>query len=118
MSKRNFSQRIAFKSQKCVKVVELNEILYCKADGPYTTIFLSGDRSIHICRPLVEVANELGKHHFFRINRQHLVNLTRVMEYTKNHNHRLVLDNGEELCISKRNIKPFQQLFNEIVLMI
>ncbi|MCD4698808.1 MAG: LytTR family transcriptional regulator DNA-binding domain-containing protein [Bacteroidales bacterium] len=111
-------QKIGFKSQKCIRVAEIKNIIYCRADGPYTVVKLNGNYDIHISRPLKEMENELSEGDFFRINRQYLVNLNNIVEYSKNKNHKVIMNSGEELCISKRNICQFRKRFGEYVKMI
>lgn len=59
------------------KVVDLEEILLCKADRNYTKMFLEDEREIEIPRSLCVLENALVEHNFLRCNSSYLINLFR-----------------------------------------
>jgi len=65
------------------KVVNINEILYCKADGYCTEIYLSGNRRIVSSRNLLHYEELLQKRSFLRVHNSFLINLYHLKQYVK-----------------------------------
>ena len=59
------------------KVIDLEEILLCKADRNYTKMFLEDAKEIDIPRSLCVLENALTKHNFLRCNSSYLINLSK-----------------------------------------
>jgi len=59
------------------KVIDLEEILLCKADRNYTKILLENTKEIDISRSLCILENSLRKHNFLRCNSSYLINLSK-----------------------------------------
>jgi len=95
--------KIAIRGFKDVTVIEQEDILYCKADGRYTHIYTSNDKSILTSRLLKEIEEALSKRNFFRIHHSYLINLNHITGI-RNHN-KLVLDDSIEVPIAKRRNK-------------
>ena len=78
-------------------MLKIDEIIYCKADDSYCTIFTKED-SYMVTKTLKEVENLIGQTNFFRVNRSYLVNINFAKKFDKRNN-TLVLNcvpkNGE-----------------------
>lgn len=57
--------------------IEINAIAHCKADGCYSSIFMSSGESYLISKPLGDLESLLSKD-FYRCHRGYLVNLMKV----------------------------------------
>lgn len=101
--------KIAIRGFRDVTVIEQEDILYCKADGRYTQIFLGKDHSILTSRLLKDIESVLSKKNFCRIHHSYLINLNHI---TGIRDHRkLILKDNIEVPIAKRRNK---NLFSSI----
>jgi two-component system LytT family response regulator len=101
--------KIAIRGFKDVTVIEQEDILYCKADGRYTKIFLGKDRSILASRLLKDVESSLSGKIFCRIHHSYLINLNHVTGIINQK--KLILKENIEIPIAKRRNK---ELVNSI----
>ncbi len=101
--------KIAIRGFKDVTVLDQDDILYCKADGRYTQIFIEKDKSILTSRLLKEIESALSKRSFCRIHHSYLINLNHI---TSIRDHRkLILKDNIEIPIARRRNRS---LFNGI----
>ncbi len=89
--------------------VNPKEIIYALADGNYTIIHLTNDRSVKILRKLKQVDQLLPNKNFIRIHRSHLINLEHLKKYDERES--VVLSNGQKLPISRACKSSFTQKF-------
>ena len=89
--------------------VNPKEIIYALADGNYTVIHLTNDRSVKILRKLKQVDQLLPNKNFIRIHRSHLINLEHLKKYDERE--LVVLSNGQKLPISRACKGRFSQKF-------
>ncbi|MGV0924160.1 LytR/AlgR family response regulator transcription factor [Empedobacter tilapiae] len=68
-----------------VLVLKINEIIYCKADDSYCTIYTKDDVFM-ITKTLKEVENLINQTNFFRVNRSYLVNINFAKKIDKRNN--------------------------------
>ncbi|WP_314241277.1 LytTR family DNA-binding domain-containing protein [Empedobacter tilapiae] len=68
-----------------VLVLKINEIIYCKADDSYCTIYTKDD-TFMITKTLKEVENLINQTNFFRVNRSYLVNINFAKKIDKRNN--------------------------------
>jgi len=87
-------------SGKLIFVVP-NDILYCKADGNYTTVFLRNEKKHLISKKIKDVTASFSDTDFFRVHKSYYVNLSAVKEIVKNEGLYLILDNGQDIPVSR-----------------
>lgn len=94
---------------KC-KLVELSDVRYFETYGNYSKTYFS-DGTLLINRSLHYLESRLSSRHFFRANRQYVVNLSHVDELRKSGGgqYKLVLSCGKEIEVSRRRSLEFQQ---------
>ena len=95
------SQRIAFPGREGFEFIETERIIYAKAEGSYTHVFLTDKRKIVISKTLSDIEEILAGHSFQRIHHSTLVNLLHVTHLLKTDGGYVVLDTGEKLPVSK-----------------
>lgn len=66
-------------------LINLEEVLFCKAENNYTTIYLA-NQSFLIAKTLKQLEEKLPTHLFTRIHRSYLVNIQKVATYDKEKN--------------------------------
>lgn len=95
------TQIISFKTRKGVEVVQLSEIIFCIAHGPYTTI-VTPDRQLTITKSLNQTEKICHCKHFFRSHKSFLVNTRFIL---KIHNNLIMFRNYPDCCpISRRKL--------------
>lgn len=66
-----------------VHVIRQEDILYCKAESSYTTIFLLNGEEVIISKSLSKVSEQLNPERFLRISQSWLVNMECVNKIDK-----------------------------------
>ncbi len=92
-------------------LVPLDEIIYCEAFGNYTHFYLTAGKKITSSYTLKEYDEMLAAQQFFRAHKSFLVNLTHVMRYIKGEGGTLVMINGIEIEVSRRNKEALLKIF-------
>ncbi len=101
--------KITLPEQDGFRVLNVCEILYCKADDNYTEIFLGGGK-ILASKTLKYFEEALAAFPFARIHKSYLVNVNEVVRYRKGKGGSVVISNGKELVVSasgKRQLLRF-----------
>jgi len=101
IGKPDSKQRVAFPGRNGYEFVELESIIYAKAEGAYTHVTLKDKRKLVISKTLSDVEEMLPPNPFQRIHHSTLVNLSHVTHFLKSDGGYIVMDNGEHLMISK-----------------
>ena len=68
-----------------VLVIKIKDIIYCKADDSYCTIYTSED-AFMVTKTLKEVESLIDQTNFFRVNRSYLVNINYAKKFDKRNN--------------------------------
>jgi len=82
------------------EVLEIQDILYCKADDNYTHIFLQNNHTKLVSKTLKYFEDALKQSSFARIHKSYLVNVNYVLNYKKGKGGSVLLSNGKELSVS------------------
>jgi DNA-binding LytR/AlgR family response regulator len=70
-----YSKRLLFKVYDDVITIAPEDITCCMADSKWTIICLSGNREVHINKPITDVMKKLPNRHFTRVHRKWVVNV-------------------------------------------
>jgi len=92
-------------------LINIGDILYCHAAGNYTEFHLADRQKIVSSYTLGYYEEILTNHRFFRSHRSYLVNLTHIKMYRKGEGGTLVMDNGDEIEVSRTNKEAFLKFF-------
>lgn len=95
-------QKIVLSTSEGMHIVEVNDIIRCEADDYYTHVFITGRKPIMISKTLKEIENTLSGNTFVRTHKSHLVNLKFIKTYVKSDGGYLILQNGENVPVSRR----------------
>ncbi len=77
------------------------EIIYCKSDGNYTTIFFKGDKKEMLSKKLKDVESMINNASFCRVHNSYLVNINHISEFIKNDGQYIVLENKVTIPVSR-----------------
>ncbi len=91
------------------QVLDIGDILFCKADDNYTEIYLL-NKKILVSKTLKYFEEALSEFGFARTHKSYLVNVNEIVKYRKGKGGSVVLSNGKELLVSasrKRQLLSF-----------
>ncbi|OJV98534.1 MAG: hypothetical protein BGO52_12060 [Sphingobacteriales bacterium 44-61] len=94
-------QKIAIPTRDGFDFIQVNDILYCKANGSYTEITLADRKNILLSRSLGETEQLLPPEIFERIHHSTLVNIQHIKQFIRTSGTYVVMDDGNELNVSK-----------------
>ncbi|WP_289061553.1 LytTR family DNA-binding domain-containing protein [uncultured Zobellia sp.] len=102
--------KITLPQQDGFQVLNVADILYCKADDNYTEIYLE-NKKILVSKTLKYFEDALAGFSFARIHKSYLVNVNEVVKYRKGKGGSVVVSNGKELLVSASKKKEFLAYF-------
>ncbi len=102
--------KITLPQQDGFQVLDVKDILYCKADDNYTEIHLE-NKKILVSKTLKYFEETLAAFSFARIHKSYLVNVNEVVKYKKGKGGSVVVSNGRELMVSASKKKDFLAYF-------
>lgn len=102
--------KITLPQQDGFEVLNVEDILYCKADDNYTEIFLER-KKILVSKTLKYFEEALESYDFTRIHKSYLVNVNEVVKYRKGKGGSVVISNGKELLVSASKKKDLLAYF-------
>jgi len=92
--------------------VSINDILYCHAISNYTEFHLANKQKLLSSYTLGYYNELLSGQNFFRIHRSYLVNLAHIKMYKRSDGGVVIMDNGEEIEVSRSNKEAFLKILN------
>lgn len=102
--------KITLPQQDGFQVLNVSDILYCKADDNYTEIYLV-NKKILVSKTLKYFEEALSEFTFARIHKSYLVNVNEVVKYKKGKGGSVVVSNGKELLVSAAKKKELLSYF-------
>lgn len=102
--------KITLPQQDGFQVLNVSDILYCKADDNYTEIYLE-NKKIVVSKTLKYFEEALTEFSFARIHKSYLVNVNEVVKYRKGKGGSVVISSGKELMVSASKKKDLLSYF-------
>ena len=102
--------KITLPQQDGFQILNVSEILYCKADDNYTEVHLV-NKKILVSKTLKYFEDALVDFPFARIHKSYLVNVNEVVKYRKGKGGSVVVSNGKELLVSASKKKDLLAYF-------
>ncbi len=102
--------KITLPQQDGFQVLNVKDILYCKADDNYTEIHLA-NKKILVSKTLKYFEDALTGFAFARIHKSYLVNVNEVVKYRKGKGGSVVISSGKELLVSASKKKELLAYF-------
>ncbi|HDZ06942.1 hypothetical protein LCGC14_0051320 [marine sediment metagenome] len=103
--------KLTLPQQDGFQILNIGEILYCKADDNYTEIYLL-NKKILVSKTLKYFEEALAEYPFARVHKSFLVNVNEVVKYRKGKGGSVVMSNGKEVMVSASKKKDFLSYFN------
>ena len=101
----NNHKRISVPVKDGFEIINIDDIIYCEADGSYTTFYTINNKKYVTSTILKKIEAILKQASFFRIHRSVLVNLKHITKFENSG--KLILSNKKTLSVSHRNRKNF-----------
>ena len=92
--------KITIPTQDGFEVLQMQDIIFCKADDNYTEIYLTNNKKKLVSKTLKYFEDILDKNGFARIHNSYLVNVAYIASYKKGKGGTVYLSNGKELSVS------------------
>lgn len=102
--------KITIPLQNGFEVLQIEDILYCKADDNYTQIFVNDKKKL-VSKTLKYFEDALTESGFARIHKSYLVNVNAITQYNKGKGGSVVLSNGKEIMVSPSKKKELLSYF-------
>lgn len=107
--------KMALEIPKGVLFVSYDDIIFFEADGMYTKVYLKGNESQLICKPLKHFVEQLEtKAIFYKPHRSYLINMKYLKELSKNDGVQLIMENNKSIPLAKEKRDEFMKLINEV----
>ena len=108
---RKFPDKIAIPTPEGLLFIKAEDIIYCQGQGNYTELFLSDGKKITSSHTLRAYEDLLAERDFFRTHKSFLINLRHIEAYRKGEGGNVIMSNGREIEIARRNKTGFLNLF-------
>jgi len=105
------NNKITIPTQNGFEVLEMKDIIYCKADDNYTELFLKNNQKKLVSKTLKYFEDILKDSGFARIHKSFLVNVSYIASYKKGKGGTISLSNGKELSVSASKKAEFLSYF-------
>ncbi len=96
---------LAIRTGSGISFVDFHDILYCRADGRYTHVYLNNGKSVLTARLLKTFENKLPDDVFIRIHKSYIININCISNFRKGNNVFTVKGTSTELEVAKRRRK-------------
>jgi two-component system LytT family response regulator len=93
--------RLSIPTLEGFEFVKIADILYCKADGSYSHIYLKNKEKLTTSKNLKYYAEILSEYGFYRIHSATLINLMYLKKFGKSVGGYVIMEDGSELSVSK-----------------
>lgn len=100
------NKKVIFPTKNGYSILKMSDIVFCKAEVNYSTIYTKENTSITIVSTLKNLEEMLPSKIFFRCHKSFLVNLDFIKTYDK-HRDKIILENGKEIDIATRRVESF-----------
>ena len=106
------NKKVIFAEKDRQKIVDPQDIILVKAEGNYATVYLDDNTQLTLSMTLKAIEQKLNFDHFLRIHHSYLVNMDKVVQYSKTDGGFLVMKNGDSVPISRAK-KPVLKSYLE-----
>jgi two-component system LytT family response regulator len=106
--------KIAITVTDGIQLVKVDDILYLKSDGNYTTVFLKNGKNILVSRQIGKFEEMLADAFFFRVHASFLINLNCVSKYVRSDGGYIVMENGENISVARNRKDDFLNMIGKV----
>ncbi len=95
--------------------INVNDIIYCKAEGSYTAFILKKSEKLLVSKHLKEYENLLLEQDFMRVHNSFLINLKEVKKYIKSDGGYIIMNNNDTVSISRSKKDDFIDVISTLM---
>lgn len=107
-------QKLALPMASGLHFIPVAEILYLEADGAYTIFRLRDGQKMIVSKKIKEYEEILtANKRFMRVHRSYMVNLEAIKQYVKQDGGYLLMDNGDQVSLSRDLRDSFLAIMGE-----
>jgi len=92
--------------------VKPEEIIYCKADGNYTEIFMRGNKKEMLSKKIKSVEELINNKSFCRVHNSYLINTQYISEFIKSDGQYLILENNVKIPVARSKKEKLFKMLN------
>jgi two-component system LytT family response regulator len=107
------SNKFGFPITTGMQFVELDEVVYAKAENNAAEVVLTNNKTIKLTRTLGWLEEELQDRGFCRVHNSYLINFQHLNEYIRNEGGFVVMSNKKAISISRRRKDAFLEQMEE-----
>lgn len=107
-------KKIVLKDKDNIYFIKVNDIIRCRAEGPYTEFFISNGQKITISKNLKEYDELLEPYGFVRAHHSHLINVRKISRFDKTDGGNLIMENKDEVPVSQRKKEQLMSIITQI----
>lgn len=107
------NKKVALNTGDGITFLDLQDILYLKADGSYTHFCTRDKYRITVAKKISDFERLEAMGNFMRIHRSHIVNLSRIQKIIKQDGGSVIMENGDQLSISSEKKAGLYLKFQE-----
>lgn len=107
-------EKLAVPTIDGIDFFRIEDIIYCAADGSYTTLYLSGHQKQVISKNLKDFENLLTGSGFCRVHNSHLINMSHIKKYFRGDGGYVILTDNHHVDISRRRKDVFLNRLDKI----
>ncbi len=107
-------EQIAVPTLEGIDFYKTDDIIYCHADGHYTTLYLVGQRKAIVSKTLKDFENLLSGNGFFRVHNSSLINMAHIQKFVRAEGGHVILSEGHHVTVSRRRKDAFLSCLNRI----
>lgn len=100
-------KKITIPTAEGIMVYKLDKIMRFEGSGSYSYLYRKDEKKVLISKSLKEIESMIPGDIFFRSHDSHLVNLSHVKEFRKEDGGMIVLENEDQVPVSRRRKQEF-----------
>lgn len=104
-------RKVVLRTNTCIHIVSLNQIIRCKSEKNYTVFSLTSGIEVTVSRTLKDFEEILAPLGFFRAHQSHLVNTEHMRRFDKSDGGLLVMSDRSIVPVSHRKKEELMRLF-------
>ncbi len=107
-------ERLAVPTFEGINFFNVEEIIYCEAEGNYTNLVLRGGRKELVSKNLKEFESMLSSAGYVRVHNSYLINSKHIEKYIKGEGGYVILSEGHHVDISRRRKEAFLNSLHKV----
>ncbi len=104
------SDRIALVIKEGVQLAKLEDIIYFKSDGNYTSVFMTDGKEMVVSKPIGMFEEMVAGASFFRVHNSYIVNMEHVEKFIRSDGGYVVMDNKATVPVSRSRKDKFLEV--------